>query len=179
MKFKDKFPELAFKDEHDGDLDIPRQNLTSLEGCPKIINGSFYCSVNNLESLVGGPEKVKASYFCDNNQLLSLDEIAFYIGNNLSFEGNPIESIAGIHKKITYLGGNGIWIPSSCKNGVLDIFKMNASKLMNFYCGNENVNDIFEKYLELAKSGQLTKTQATLHCQSELIENNLDEYTEY
>ena len=126
MKFKDRYPKFAFKDEHDDDLDISDQNLTSLEGCPKIIRGDFRCGNNSLQSLVGGPERVEGSYYCGRNLLQSLDGIASYIDGHLTFENNPIESIAGIHKKISYLGGRGIWAPSSCKKGVLDIFKINS-----------------------------------------------------
>jgi len=32
----------------DGSLDCYNNNLTSLEGCPKVVTKGFYCSWNNL-----------------------------------------------------------------------------------------------------------------------------------
>ena len=187
MQFKDLYPNLAFKDEWEGNLDIRNAHLTSLEGCPKIIHGDFDCSWNAIESLIGDPERVEGSYRCQNNKIESLDGIASYIGDILSLSFNPIESITGIHKKITYLGGSYIWLPKSCKRGLLDIFKMNAPNLTEIgidgvYFDNEELNFLrltINKYLISVNSGELTKSQAMLQCQSELIENDLDEYTEY
>ena len=76
-------------------------NLTSLEGAPKKVGGSFYCSNNNnLTSLEGAPKKVGGSFYCsNNNNLTSLEGAPEEVGghfycnyNNLtSLEGAPIE----------------------------------------------------------------------------------------
>jgi hypothetical protein len=55
-----------------GYFDVHRNNLTSLEGCPKEVGAGFDCAGNNLRSLKGCPEKVGwntvHSYFdCSNN----------------------------------------------------------------------------------------------------------------
>jgi hypothetical protein len=46
--------------------------LTSLEGCPKVVGGNFYCSVNQLTSLEYAPKKVVGSFYCSYNKLTSL-----------------------------------------------------------------------------------------------------------
>ena len=53
-------------------MDISYNNLTSLEGCPDIISGSFNCSRNKLKSLSDGPKLVDGDYNCRTNQLTSL-----------------------------------------------------------------------------------------------------------
>ena len=41
--------------------------LTSLEGAPREVGGSFSCMDNRLTSLVGAPEKVGLGFYCKNN----------------------------------------------------------------------------------------------------------------
>ena len=51
-----------------GDFFCQGNNLTSLEGCPKIVEGTFNCGHNNLTSLEGCPEIVKGSFWCENQK---------------------------------------------------------------------------------------------------------------
>lgn len=61
-----------------GDFFISRNNLTTLEGCPKVVYGRFECSSNNLKSLRFCPEYV--SRYID----FSYNEIEdFSTGNNM------------------------------------------------------------------------------------------------
>jgi hypothetical protein len=61
---------LWFKDiEIDGDFECYNCNLTSLEGCPQIVNSSFYCSRNYLTSLEYCPKYVGKSFWCRNNNV--------------------------------------------------------------------------------------------------------------
>ena len=58
---------------------ISRNNLTTLIGCPESVGrpGSegwdFVCQQNNLTSLDGGPRVVRGNYFCHFNPLTSLN----------------------------------------------------------------------------------------------------------
>lgn len=58
--------------------------LTSLEGCPKIVNGSFNCSHNLLTSLEYAPKEVKGNFDCSNNELKSLDNLPQVDGKVIS-----------------------------------------------------------------------------------------------
>lgn len=181
MKFKDAFPDLAFKDEYDDNLGIIDMGLTSLEGCPKIIHGNFNCSINSLTSLIGGPERVDGYYSCSSNNFETLDGIASYIGDGgLFLASESIKTIAGIHKKINYYNGILIVVPRNCKSGMLDILKMNAPNLNNIHCGTGDhpVSIILTKYLRIIHEMKMPKSQAILHCQYELFDNDLDEYTQ-
>jgi len=46
-----------------------RNKLTSLEGCPDYVSGSFLCSSNNLTSLEGAPSYVGGYFSCHDNHL--------------------------------------------------------------------------------------------------------------
>ena len=78
-------------DRIEGYFDISNNNLTSLEGCPKVVAkdfncsknklislfdcpievGEFDCSHNNLKNLSYGPKEVKGNYNCSYNELTS------------------------------------------------------------------------------------------------------------
>lgn len=57
--------------------------LISLEGAPKQINGSFACDYNKLTSLKGCPKIVNGNFYCSNNELISLKETPKFINGNI------------------------------------------------------------------------------------------------
>jgi hypothetical protein len=62
-----------------------KNQMTSLRGCPRIVNGEFGCSRNNLKNLVGGPEFVKSHYACSlNPHIESFEGIAKFIGGDFA-----------------------------------------------------------------------------------------------
>jgi hypothetical protein len=67
--------------------------LSTLEGVPKIVHGDFDCSSNNLGSLKYAPELVKGNFNCSNNRLRHLDFAKTYITDSLICKENPIEHI--------------------------------------------------------------------------------------
>ena len=56
----------------DGSLEIIKNRLTSLEGCPNSISGDFNCQENQLTNLKGSPQSVGGGFYCHSNQLTSL-----------------------------------------------------------------------------------------------------------
>lgn len=60
-----------------GAFDCSFNQLTSLEHCPEIVNGSFYCEDNELTSLEHGPKVVTCSYYCHNNRLTTLEGVCY------------------------------------------------------------------------------------------------------
>jgi hypothetical protein len=72
-----KSKKLAIKFHHvHGHFICSKINLTSLEGCPKIVGGFFDCSVNDLISLKGAPQKVKGYFDCrDNKKKFTQEEV--------------------------------------------------------------------------------------------------------
>jgi hypothetical protein len=49
-------------------FDLFNNQLTSLEGCPKVVGGGFRCSSNLLTSLQRCPEKVGGTFWCWGNR---------------------------------------------------------------------------------------------------------------
>jgi hypothetical protein len=55
--------------EIDGNFYCDGAGLTTLEGCPEIVNGYFSCSNNYLTTLQGCPKYVGKSFWCRNNKV--------------------------------------------------------------------------------------------------------------
>ena len=56
-------------------------NITSLEGCPEEVGGSFECSYTSITSLEGCPKKVGESFWCLGTKITSLKGAPVKIGN--------------------------------------------------------------------------------------------------
>ena len=84
-----------------GDFNVSDNDLRSLEGCPKKVQGYFSCNSNYLNTLIGGPDSVKGDYICSNNNLFNLNFIAkdfnglYASGNDLEYLGDLPQSIKG------------------------------------------------------------------------------------
>lgn len=84
-----------------GCFDCINNNLTSLKGCPKYIDGNFYCNNNNkLVNLEGGPETVTKTYECDNNLLVTLQGLAQNIGMDFKCSSNRLTKLEYLPKII-------------------------------------------------------------------------------
>ena len=75
-----------------GYFDCSDNNLTSLEFCPTEVNGYFDCSFNNLTSLEFSPEEVKGNFDCSSNPELlktygSKENIEKYIKEHCEVSG--------------------------------------------------------------------------------------------
>ena len=73
---------------YNDDISIYDKGLTSLQGFPKVVNGSVNLGDNKLTSLQYAPEKVTGSFDCSNNDLTSLEGCPTEIGTSLFCEGN-------------------------------------------------------------------------------------------
>jgi hypothetical protein len=95
MKSVKDLPGYPFDVPYDGHFICFVEQLTSLEGCPKVVNGNFYCYFNNLQSLQYCPQIVKGTFDCSVNKLPSLQNIDKYckqIDGQLWAHNNPIKS---------------------------------------------------------------------------------------
>ena len=90
-------------------------DLTSLKGCPKIVEGNFCCSNNKLTTLEGSPQMIGGEFICSNNPLVSLRGIPSKV-NELDCSHCELESLDGApeivsgsflcsHNKLTSLRG--------------------------------------------------------------------------
>lgn len=74
--------------------------LETLEGCPKIVNGSFSCICNHIPSLEGSPRFVGRSYFCGGNLLTSLVGSPRFVGGHFRCDDNKLTSLKGAPKQV-------------------------------------------------------------------------------
>src|SRR5574343_65252 len=70
-------------------------NLTSLEGAPKKLDGHFYCQYNELASLEGGPKEVGGNFNCNNNQLTTLQGAPKEVGGSFDCNFNNLTTLEG------------------------------------------------------------------------------------
>ena len=80
-------------------------SVTSLEGCPKIINGNFNCSYTNITSLEGCPEEVGENFDCSNTKITSLEGCPEKVGGSFSCSNVSITSLKGCPEEI----GGSFW----------------------------------------------------------------------
>jgi len=86
-----------------GDFVCGKNNLTTLDGCPKKVHGYFYCYENKLTSLEHSPKIVEGNFVCrDNNDITSLEGLEnTYIDGELSvFDCINLYSLKGFPKKV-------------------------------------------------------------------------------
>ena len=154
--------EMPFRIKHvKGSFDIRENELTSLQGCPEIVNFSFNCSKNLLTTLEGGPKEVNGGlsqdYFCsDNPNLISLKGIAQFTGGidaqncnlstldwmpevckgSLKINGNlNLKSLVGAPKKVeSYIDCSETSIETliGCPQEVASIFCSYIKTLISF-----------------------------------------------
>ena len=75
-------------------------NLSSLEGAPREVGGSFYCWNNNLSSLEGAPREVGGSFYCWNNKLPSLQGAPREVGGTFNCWNNNLSSLQGAPREV-------------------------------------------------------------------------------
>jgi hypothetical protein len=95
----------GFPTQVKGDFNIASNDLSSLEGCPKIINGTFDCSDNKkITSLKGGPETVMSDYNAKSCSLKDLEGAPEDLVNGrFNISGNLLESLEGSPKRVSSL----------------------------------------------------------------------------
>ena len=76
--------------------------LSSLEGTPRIVGGRFICSFNQLTTLVGAPKAVGSWFDCQCNNLTSLVGAPEKVGGNFYCSHNQLKSTKG---RPAFIGG--------------------------------------------------------------------------
>ena len=83
-----------------GSCSLTACGMTTLEGCPKIVGGNFYCGWNGLENLQGGPTYVGGDYECHTNNLVSLVGAPTKILGDFTCANNYLTSLDGAPKEV-------------------------------------------------------------------------------
>lgn len=120
--------------------------LTSLQGSPSLVTGSFHCYNNDLTSLKGGPKDVSKDFHCFNNELVSLEGAPTIIGGNFYCSGNKLTSLKGIHKIIKLIGSVGYFDNNLITSNVLGLLKI--EELRQVKLDEKKVERIINKHLK-------------------------------
>jgi len=97
LHYKD-LTELPFKfGKIFGKFNCSWNNLTSLKGCPEIVNGDFWCSNNNLKDLKYSPKIVNGYFWCSNNNLKDLKYVTEIINGDFWAINNNLKSLNGLN----------------------------------------------------------------------------------
>lgn len=74
------------------DFDVDDCKINSLRGFPEIISGYFSCQMNNLMSLDGSPRVVQGGYYCNGNPgEFTMEEVKEYceVGEEIQADDTP------------------------------------------------------------------------------------------
>ena len=82
---------------YEGNINCSGMGLTSLKGCPEVVNGYFNCSNNHLTSLEYAPEEVSGYFDCSNNNIKTLSAEDFPKVNGIVY--SDFEEFNGISGK--------------------------------------------------------------------------------
>ena len=135
---------------------INHQTLTSLKGCPTIINGDFLCYGNKLKSLENRPQEVFGNFNVEYNKLTTLEgrpqnvEKDFICSdNNLkSLKGSPIIINGDFYcknNKLETLENSPVNIKGNfdCTKNKLKNLKGNLKRVsLNFYCNDNELETL-------------------------------------
>jgi hypothetical protein len=130
-----EFPEFINFAHINGGFHCDNSDITSLRGCPRLVQGSFFCSKNPLKSssLVGGPQQVIGTYAASNCGLESLEGIAFKIEEALYIDSNSLHSLEFIPKEVgdLYMTGNQIQSLKHFPTNIYGDLHITRSKILN------------------------------------------------
>lgn len=161
--------DLTWKNDTD-DYDCRGENLTSLEGAPSSVAGSFYVDHNHLDSLKGAPVHVGGGLFCSHNRLISLEGAPSFIGESFFCSNNELTSLKDIHLQIEHIGSRAYFDGNPIEGHVLGLLLISGLKEACLH--DRFVHLIINKYLP--SKGM----ESVLLCQEELILAGFDEYAQ-
>ena len=78
------------------DFDCSRnKRLTSLEGGPTTVGGSYSCAFTSITSLAGAPERIGSNFDCDRTKIENLIGGPTWVGRNYYCDGEHMDSLEG------------------------------------------------------------------------------------
>lgn len=165
-------------------VDVDRELLTTLKGSPIECN-DFNCSRNQLTSLEGAPKVVRRDFTCSRNKLTTLEHAPATVGHDFDCTYNKLTTLKDVHKIIKklygvlYVFGNpikshilGVLYIEGCREIMLAVAPL-ASPKRNINQEKYKVQTIMNKHLpnKLGHKGMLA-------CQSELLDAGFDAFAQ-
>ena len=129
-----------------GNVDCSSQNLISLKGAPKEVDGWFVCYSNNLTSLKGAPKKVSEDFDCSYNKLTSLKGAPKEVGGDFNCSCNKLISLEGMPEKVGSrfdCSHNNLTSLEGGPKEVIHYFDCSHNNLTSLEGGPEKVGGLF------------------------------------
>jgi len=168
--YKNQLTSLEFcPKEVGGNFSCSYNPLTSLEFCPKEVGGNFYCYNNQLTSLEFCPKEVSGGFSCYNNQLTSLEFCPKEVSGDFWCSGNQLTSLTDIHKRLKKMNGIFYADGNPIKSNVIGLMLVAGCKEVSL--DNKEVMNIMNKHLK-SPFGHLR----LLECQEDLLSAGFEEY---
>ena len=170
----------------EGDFDIGDNELTSLEGSPKKVTGSFMAHKNEIFSLKGGPKEVGGSFVILHNNVTSLEHSPSLVKEDFICSHNPLKELDGINNVIGYVFTE-VYIPNiKCQKYIykgVTTYKYPADLIVKYleqkYISLTDEEKVFEetrKNLEKVMSKMLSQGILT---QDKINDNLIKNLTKY
>ena len=122
--------------------------LTSLEGCPEVVNNDFYCYGNQLTSLLGGPKKV-GDFSCSGNLLTSLEGCPIEVVGDFYCYDNRLTSLEGCYVVDGFFNSKN---NNLCEAEVF-LYDCSAEQLSKYYKNKKLHGDLLDGLIEKADVG--------------------------
>lgn len=140
-----------------GSFEITSSAIHSLQGCPRVVLGTFSCDgCNNLTSLEGGPQTVHGYYDCQFSSLTSLKGCATRVDRMLDVRHNPLTSLEGLTPGVTQIRLN--WDPQLPLLRVLELpegFQIPAPGQQSWDRTSQPWEKILEPYMGQGRAGAI------------------------
>ena len=105
--------------------------LTTLQGAPQTVEGSFDCSDNQLKTLQGAPQTVGWSFDCSDNQLTTLQGAPQTVEGSFYCRGNQLTTLQGAPQTVEggfYCNDNPVPFTEQDKKQAMEDSKNRALK---------------------------------------------------
>jgi len=112
-----------------GTFNCGYNSLTTLKGCPQLVDGNLICSENYLTSLEGSEQSVCHDFYCSYNQLTTLKGCPKSIGGDFYFGSNRLRDLYGF--------------PEFFKGGI-SYHGNPVSEILNLFIGNSRLGKVID-----------------------------------
>ena len=128
--YDEGFTEIPLKfNKVTGSVNLIKNKLTSLEGCPKEVGSFFDCRDNKLTSLEGGPELVGGDFHCGDNNLTDLKGSPKEIGGKFGCINTNITSFVSDIEKL----GGDFWCWGTPVGSIIRITDIDFIRTFNTF----------------------------------------------
>ena len=81
-------------------VNVTRNELTSIDWAPEVVDGHFECNGNQITSLESGPREVKGLFNCIGNKLTSLEGGPQKVGGFYACSANNLGNLKGVADEV-------------------------------------------------------------------------------